>query len=462
MYPRIIVTKNVEVDNEDGENPITALASYVISDISASRAKSEASSSVTMECLEKIGGYDGFAQVRGSADRNTTRGVALVSHKIDDNPISMIDAEGVAAYITLNQFNYWSKDRPGKLTIQSRNGVIYTAAKRGGVVADSRPVVLGISIPWPGTTAGKDLELSESADIEKDKQDPNGDGVIADDEIIGMFDPYAAAAGQSIGAANVDPAKANTEMEDGANNAQNIQNTVAPVSSPTPDPPSTTPSLSYSLVSSDGSYSAEAGTGHEANFTTNSAYQSVYWYVKSPSDTSYYGTNVETDYGDSSTTTTAQLSYSFPSGVSGDYVITAYVYDNDSSVYETSYTVSVSLPSSSTPPPTTTSTPSPGLSAADGSTNPVVHPGGTHEAELVTSEPYYYVRWYVKAPGDTSSLGTLMETDEGWQSGGTETEASFSYTFPDNAAGVYTITAVSQRYSNLSEGSTRSYTVTVE
>lgn len=47
--------------------------------------------------------------------------------------------------------------------------------------------------------------------------------------------------------------------------------------------------------------------------------------------------------------------------------------------------------------------------------------------------------------------------------GGTETEASFSYTFSTDAVlGVYTIIAVSERYSNLSNGSTRSYMVTVE
>ncbi len=102
---------------------------------------------------------------------------------------------------------------------------------------------------------------------------------------------------------------------------------------------------------------------------------------------------------------------------------------------------------------------SPGLSPANGSY--YASAGGTHEAKLVTSEPYYYVRWYVKGPGDTSSLGTLVETDEGWSTG-TETEASLSYTFSTSASGEYTITAVSERYSDLSQGSTRSYTVTVE
>lgn len=105
--------------------------------------------------------------------------------------------------------------------------------------------------------------------------------------------------------------------------------------------------------------------------------------------------------------------------------------------------------------------PSPGLSPANGSSNPTASPGDTHEARLVTSEAYYYVRWYVASPSD-SGLGTLVQTDEGWLSG-TETEASLSYTFASDAvSGVWTITAVSERYSDLSQGSTRSYTVTVE
>ncbi len=115
------------------------------------------------------------------------------------------------------------------------------------------------------------------------------------------------------------------------------------------DTTSTSPSntsLSYSLVSSDGVYTATAGFGHEANFTTSRPYSYVYWYVTPPDGTE---SGVNTEYGDGSKTT-SQLGYSFPSGVSGDYLFKAYVYDGDNTtVYEASYTVSVSLPSVSAP-----------------------------------------------------------------------------------------------------------------
>lgn len=96
------------------------------------------------------------------------------------------------------------------------------------------------------------------------------------------------------------------------------------------------------LTSSNSSYTATAGDSHIANFSTSSPYSSVYWYVKTPSDTSAYGTSQEIDVGNGSTTT-ASFTYTFPSGVSGTYQIMAYVYGSDSSVYEESYTVSVSM-----------------------------------------------------------------------------------------------------------------------
>lgn len=82
--------------------------------------------------------------------------------------------------------------------------------------------------------------------------------------------------------------------------------------------------------------------------TTTTAFSSVTWYVAGPGE-SGLGTNVETDYGGSNYYS-ASLSYSF--STSGDYVVTAYIYNySDSSVYQTSYTVNVSGSSSSSTSP---------------------------------------------------------------------------------------------------------------
>ncbi len=94
------------------------------------------------------------------------------------------------------------------------------------------------------------------------------------------------------------------------------------------------------LTSSDGSYTARPGGTHQANLVADGPYSQVYWYVKAPSDTSTYGTQVEIDTGDGATAN-ASLSYTFPAVVTGDYTITAYIYRSDLSVYEESYTVTV-------------------------------------------------------------------------------------------------------------------------
>lgn len=99
--------------------------------------------------------------------------------------------------------------------------------------------------------------------------------------------------------------------------------------------------LQGTLTPSNDLYTASGGDRHTANFTTPSPYSSVHWYVKSPTDTSDLGTNVEIDAGDGSSTT-ASLDYTFPTdAVAGAYVITAYVYTVSGEVYEVSYTVTV-------------------------------------------------------------------------------------------------------------------------
>ncbi|MDE0087071.1 MAG: hypothetical protein OXU23_15225 [Candidatus Poribacteria bacterium] len=60
---------------------------------------------------------------------------------------------------------------------------------------------------------------------------------------------------------------------------------------------------------------------------------------------------------------------------------------------------------------------------------------------VITDTPYSSVYWYVKAPGDTSSLGTHVETDWG---DGAEKRATMTYSFPDDVPGTaayYEITA---------------------
>ena len=94
-----------------------------------------------------------------------------------------------------------------------------------------------------------------------------------------------------------------------------------------------------------GSSSASAGGSVTVDLTTSTPFSTVYWYIKS-SGTSGLGSSVETDYGGSSSYT-ASMTYTFGSADSGDYVITAYIYNySDSSTYEVTHTVNVSGSSS--------------------------------------------------------------------------------------------------------------------
>ena len=119
--------------------------------------------------------------------------------------------------------------------------------------------------------------------------------------------------------------------------------------------------FSYTLVSSDGVYTAFSGDSHTADLSVPSGWTQIYWYLKSPSETGL-GTSQSSVSDSTGNSTSASYTYSFPSGVSGDYVLKAYVYLSDSTIVEPSYTVSVSLPSStppSSPPSETPSSPSP-------------------------------------------------------------------------------------------------------
>ena len=99
------------------------------------------------------------------------------------------------------------------------------------------------------------------------------------------------------------------------------------------------------IFPTDPNQSPSPGESYEVRLTTDTPYSQVYWYVKAPWETSYYGTNVEIDNGDGSTTE-ASLTYTFPSGAMhiGEFIITAYIYQSDQSVYEETYTVNVTMP----------------------------------------------------------------------------------------------------------------------
>ena len=167
----------------------------------------------------------------------------------------------------------------------------------------------------------------------------------------------------------------NPKAEDGSG-----RKTVAPTGEQEAEP-------TRSLTSSNGAYTATAGDSHTSNFSTSSPYSSVYWYVKTPSDTSVNGTNVEIDQGNG-TKKMASMTYTFPSGVSGTYQIMANVYPGGGSSYDLKYTVSVTAPTSTY-----------SLSSSDGTYTATV--GENHTANFSTSSPYSYVYWYVKSPSGT-------------------------------------------------------------
>ena len=173
-------------------------------------------------------------------------------------------------------------------------------------------------------------------------------------------------------------------------------------------------------------YFATAGDIHEAILTTNPPYYYVMWYVKTPGDTSERGTLVETHSGDT-IQAEARFHYTFPSGVAGEYTITAVVREGeDVSSRELSYNVSVTLPTGIYP----TNTVAAGAS-----------PGKPYELKVITDESFYWINWYVKR-ADETGLGTWVESD----SGSSSNEATMSHTY--NAIGDYIITAVIWRISD--------------
>ena len=102
------------------------------------------------------------------------------------------------------------------------------------------------------------------------------------------------------------------------------------------DPSPSTPTL----TSANGSNTVTAGNSFTVNLNVPSGYSTIYWYIK-PEGQEGTGTSQSTTTGGSSSTTTASYTYSIPSGVSGNYVLTAYTYLPNNSIVQPTYTVTV-------------------------------------------------------------------------------------------------------------------------
>ncbi len=102
--------------------------------------------------------------------------------------------------------------------------------------------------------------------------------------------------------------------------------------------------------------------------------------------------------------------------------------------------------------------PSTGIFLADSEST--IEPGDSATLSLVTSESYYWVDWYVKAPWESGDRGTHQEGTHG---DGTSTTTSLNYTFPSGImhTGDFLITAVIYRYSDMSMYE-ETYTVPVD
>ncbi len=176
------------------------------------------------------------------------------------------------------------------------------------------------------------------------------------------------------------------------------------------------------LTPSGGVYTATAGSSHTADLTLTAAPSYVFWYVQAPGGSSP-GT---LEYQDTSGSLTSQLSYTFPTGVSGDYVFSVSgTLASDGSAITASYTVTVSSGGTSIPAPPAPAPASVSLSPGDGSYTTAV--GDTHTADLTLGAAPSYISWYIQDPWNTSPR--LVSTDT---SGSLTSQLSYSLANPGN------------------------------
>ncbi len=431
-----------DATTRDGD--IMVSAEKRIYDVSESQAKSTVSSSVSISCNIN-GSFVGVAQIKGTADTGASAFLASSYESIADSGIpdtlSTSDLDKYQAKSGNKNKAAYTLRLPGV-----NSDLLYTGIERHGVLLEKGFDAFG----WHLFGKDRDLNFGDSASTVKQKRVG-----VSDADIVAMFSPYASAsgsaqnnAGQGIGN-QVPSSSADTGMEGETKKhfSANAGGSGSGGSSSSSSRASPSGRLS-------GHTSALAGNSIAIGLSTTTAFSQVYWYVAAPGE-SGLGSYVDMDYG-SSSSTTESFTYTFGSdATSGDYKITAYIYNySDSSTYEVSHTVSVSggsgssssddssSPSSSTPsssPPSYTPPPYGSLSGPSTAAS-----GNSVTLDLMTDTPFSSVYWYVSAPGDLNS-GSSLETDTG---GSSSTSASFTYTFDSWAFGYYTITAYIYNYSD--------------
>ncbi len=217
---------------------------------------------------------------------------------------------------------------------------------------------------------------------------------------------------------------------------------------------------SASLSPSNASNTADADDPHTVQLSILSKAASIAFYVITPNDAiNDVSTYLGTASGDG-TSTAATTTYTFPSGVTGDYTFYATVSYNDGT-YESphpSYTVTVALPVSS-----------PGLSTVNASTITIngeimmdTAPGDTVTVNLAMPDDkgYAVIYWYLAAPG-VSGPGSELGSTPISSGSGIETEVSYTFSMPSSPPGVYTFTAYIYPHSSASDQSVYEYTLKI-
>ncbi|MXV77301.1 fibronectin type III domain-containing protein [Candidatus Poribacteria bacterium] len=171
-----------------------------------------------------------------------------------------------------------------------------------------------------------------------------------------------------------------------------------------PDPPP-----QRGISPSDPNQTPQPGDSVTLNLATAEPYYSVNWYVKTPWDTSESGTYLEDDYGDG-TSTTASLTYVFPSGTmhTGDFIFAADIYRWSDMSWQSkeTYTVSVSNPTAPSIPQSVTASPGTSRWSVSLSWSAPSSDGGS----AITGYEYQYRRYYAGTWESWSSWQSVSST----------------------------------------------------